>query len=288
MSKVPPTRRETHSQRPQSPAWRRRSYEIIFEANTRAGRWFDVGLMIAILVSITLVALETVQEFQPWTRLFLVGEIIVTIIFTIEYVLRLISVRRPLRYALSFWGLVDLLSILPTYVAPFLGPTSRSFVTIRAIRLLRVFRVLKLWRMMDEADDLASAVWRSRNKIIVFLTVVVVAITISATLMYHVEALMATESEFTSIPQAMYWAIVTMTTVGYGDVVPRSPAGKMISAVLILIGYSLIIVPSAFVTTELIQAKQPSGQLVCGACGAAGQRPDAGYCYRCSERLRPE
>ncbi len=259
-------------------------YDIIFEADTPAGRWFDIGLLVAIVASIVLVAMETVPEFADWPHFFICEQSLAAI-FTIEYVLRLTSVKRPWKYALSFWGIIDLLSFLPTYITPLIGASSASFVTIRSIRLLRVFRILKLWRMMDDADELASAVWRSRNKIIVFLAVVMVAVTISGTLMYHVEHTSDSAGQFTSIPQAMYWAIVTMTTVGYGDIVPKTTLGKFISAALILLGYSLIIVPSTFVSAEIMQKTQAPDEAPCPHCDAIGQRGDATYCYRCAGRL---
>jgi len=279
-------------QRPVEPGWRQTLYDVIFEADTPAGRWFDLGLMVAILASVTIVSLETVPKYQAQPmvlRSFEISEWLLTFVFTIEYGLRMACVRRPLRYAFSFWGIIDLLSVLPTYITLFLGRSSRSFVILRSVRLLRVFRVLKLWRMMDEADDLSQAVWRSRNKIIVFMTVVLVAVTISGTLMYHIETLAfagsGTPSQFTSIPQAMYWAIVTMTTVGYGDVVPQTSLGKMISAALILLGYSMIIVPSTFVTAEFISKRQAGSRTPCPNCEAIGHQDDAYYCYRCGEKF---
>ncbi len=285
-------RRRRLNQRPQTEGWRTWLYDTIFEADTLAGRRFDIALLIAILASITIVALETVPEYQQRSKLiqtFEATEWLLTGLFTIEYILRLCCVRHPLRYAFSFWGLIDLLSVLPSYMTLFMGSSS-SFVILRSVRLLRVFRVLKLWRMMNEADELAAAVWAARNKIIVFLAVVLVAVTISGTLMYHIEALTARgsvdqTSDFTSIPQAMYWAIVTMTTVGYGDVVPHTWAGKIISAILILLGYSLIIVPSTFVSAEIIQQKQTDTDHGCPICDAPSQRSDATYCYRCGHRL---
>lgn len=290
--------RRRESQRPSTEGWRATLYDIIFEADTPAGRWFDIGLLIAIIASITIVSLETVPELKANRQTmsgFLVAEWVLTGLFTVEYLLRLICVQRPLKYAFSFWGVIDLLSILPTYVTFFLGTGSRSFVILRSIRLLRVFRVLKLWRMMDEADELGAAVWKSRNKIVVFLTVVLVAVTISGTLMYHIEAIAAngtdkadveSHSLFTSIPEAMYWAIITMTTVGYGDVVPRSVVGKVISAALILLGYSLIIVPSTFIGAEFVQqARATDDQPPCDHCGAKSHLAEAEYCYRCGERF---
>lgn len=259
-------------------------FDIIFEADSPAGRWFDILLLVAILASITIVSLETVDRFETSAALFII-EWILTFVFTAEYVARLACVRSPLRYATSFWGIVDLLSFLPSYVTPLAGGNSRSFVILRSIRLLRVFRVLKLWRMMDEAEDLSQAVWRAREKIIVFLCVVLVAVTISGTLMYHVESVGAgDQSLFTSIPQAMYWAVVTMTTVGYGDVVPKTSTGKVISAALILLGYSLIIVPSTFVSAEVMKSES-TGRRKCDACGVTDIRSDATYCYRCGGGL---
>ncbi len=289
-------RRQT--QRPNGGGWRATAYDIIFEADTPSGRWFDILLLLAILASILIVSLETVPEFQRNPSLmhkFTLIEWILTGLFTIEYLLRLVCVRRPLKYAVSFWGIIDLLSILPTYITHFLDVGSRSFVILRSIRLLRVFRVLKLWRMMDEADELSTAVWKSRNKIIVFLTVVLVAVTISGTLMYHVEAIAAggriengpnSPSLFTSIPESMYWAIITMTTVGYGDVVPRSAIGKAISAALVLLGYSLIIVPSTFISAEMIKESKPAeSEHACTECNETGHRESAEFCFRCGAKF---
>jgi voltage-gated potassium channel len=273
-------------------------YDIIFEADTAAGRAFDIALLFAILASITVVSLETVPGYKDSVGLnhfFDASEWFLTVLFTIEYVLRLICSRQPVRYAFSFWGIIDLLSILPSYVTFLVGSSQRSFVILRSVRLLRVFRVLKLWRMMNEADELAAAIWRVRDKIIVFLSVVLVAVTIAGTLMYHIETIrpgmvetdgLDPNSQFTSIPQSMYWAIVTMTTVGYGDVVPQTAVGKVISAMLILLGYSLIIVPSTFVSAEFIQQKQiQRDEVPCQNCDAPTHRPDAEFCYRCGERL---
>ncbi len=287
-------RRET--QRPDAPGWRRNLYDVIFEADTPAGRWFDIALLVAILASVSIVSFETVPEYRSSQRLvdlFNALEWVLTGLFTIEYVLRLLCSRRPIRYVFSFWGLIDLLSILPSYITLFAGGSNRSFVILRSIRLLRVFRVLKLWRMMNEADELGQAIWRVRNKIVVFLAVVLVAVTVSGTLMYHIETIdydaaggIDPESQFTSIPQSMYWAIVTMTTVGYGDIVPQTTIGKMMSAMLILLGYSLIIVPSTFVSAEFIHQRQiHEEEPPCQNCDASGQRKDAEYCYRCGERL---
>ena len=280
------------TQRPDNEGVRASLYDIIFEADTGAGRWFDIGLLIAILASISVVSLETVPAYQQMGRLmsfFDIAEWILTLLFTVEYFLRLSCVRHPIKYAFSFWGIIDLLSVLPNYLTLMIGTSTRSFVILRSVRLLRVFRVLKLWRMMNEADELSAAVWAARNKIIVFLAVVLVAVTISGTLMFHIETMMANshgqQSDFTSIPQAMYWAIVTMTTVGYGAVVPLSSAGKVISAILILLGYSLIIVPSTFVSAEIMHRRREPDSARCHQCDAEEHQADATYCYRCGTRL---
>ena len=279
---TPTTRIRRQTLRPDQAGIRQTTYDVIFEADTPAGRWFDITLLFAILASITVVALETVPGYED-SRLLFALEWVLTLVFTAEYVARVWCVRHPLRYARSFWGIVDLLSFLPSYITPLAGGSSRSFVILRSIRLLRVFRVLKLWRMMDEAEELSQAVWKAREKIIVFLCVVLVAVTIAGTLMYHVEELgRGTESQFTSIPQAMYWAIVTMTTVGYGDIVPKTPAGKVISAALILLGYSLIIVPSTFVSAEIAGKEETR---TCGRCGQPKHPSGAKHCHQCGERL---
>ncbi|KAA1258737.1 Cyclic nucleotide-gated potassium channel [Rubripirellula obstinata] len=285
--------RKRDQQRPLKEGWRQRWYDIIFEADSPWGRWFDIAILIAILLSIGIVSLESVPEYIGNSKL-LMCEVFLTGLFTVEYMLRLICVRHPLRYAVSFWGIIDLLSFLPTYITPFLGRSSQSFVIVRSIRLLRVFRVLKLWRMMNDADELSTAIWRARNKVVVFLCVVLVAVTISGTLMYQIETISSNpahengidpNSQFTSIPQSMYWAIVTMTTVGYGDVVPQTNIGKVISAALILLGYSLIIVPSTFVSAEIVNKKVEDSGLQCPVCDATHHQKDATYCYRCGGKF---
>lgn len=297
--------KSTATQRPDGPRWRVVMHDVIFESDTPAGWAFDVALLIAILCSVTAVSIETIpavaaRELGMLTAI----EWLLTFLFTIEYVARLVSARHPVRYALSFWGVIDFLSILPTYLV-LLMPESQaeSFVILRSIRLLRAFRVLKLWRMMSDADELSHAIWKARHKIVVFLTVVLVAVTISGTMMYFVENVVPNAlaedappgqesalppSQFDSIPQSMYWAIVTMTTVGYGDIVPKTTVGKFISATLILLGYSLIIVPSGFVTAELSSRRKATSKpdVECPRCTAGEHRSDAVYCYRCGERMQ--
>lgn len=285
-------------QRPDGPSWRQQMYDIIFEADSFWGRAFDVALLVAILLSITTIALETVPSIKANSfalRWLLHFEHLLTLLFGIEYLCRLVSTRHPLKYAFSFWGIIDLLSFLPSMITGFglLSDTSResAFVILRSIRLLRVFRILKLWRMMSSADELAQAIWKARDKIVVFLAVVLIAVTISGTLMYHIEYQEVDgvpTSQFTSIPQSMYWAIVTMTTVGYGDIVPKTTPGKVISAALILLGYSLIIVPTGFVSAEisgLVIQQNSDLSRVCPECEKAGHPRDAYFCNRCGTRL---
>jgi voltage-gated potassium channel len=280
-------------------------HDVIFESDTPAGWAFDVALLVAILCSVAVVSIETLPAYADGSNTALYRlEWLLTILFTIEYLARLSCARRPLRYAVSFWGIIDLLSILPTYAGLFITDgKAGTFVILRSIRLLRAFRVLKLWRMLDDAEELSQAIWKARRKIVVFLIVVLVAVTISGTLMYFIENVvpqllagdsltaeqeLELQSQFNSIPQSMYWAIVTMTTVGYGDIVPQTTAGKFISAALILLGYSLIIVPSGFVTAELTSRdgkRVPRASTECSRCRTQEHRSDAVYCYRCGERL---
>ena len=271
------------------PTWRRRLYEIIFEADTRAGKLFDVVLLILIILSVVVICVESLfedadQQVEPgrtWLPILLAIEWALTVLFTIEYIARIVSVRRPRRYIFSFFGVIDLLSILPTYLGAFLG-YGNSLAVFRAIRLLRVFRVLKLVWLLSEANELGSAVWESRGKIVVFFSVVVIAVTIAGAVMHELEP-----ETFTSIPQAIYWSIVTMTTVGYGDLVPRTALGQAFSAILILLGYSLIIVPTGFVSAEFAKSavSRPVTTRVCGHCMTEGHDPDALYCKYCSTRL---
>lgn len=271
---------------PSRAKWRDELYVIIFEADTRAGQLFDIVLLIAIVLSITVVSLETVEEVSAWRPQLAVLEWILTLLFTAEYIARLCCVRKPLKYAFSFFGIIDLLACLPLYISMFSDNIDpKSLAIVRSIRLLRVFRVLKMMRMLREAHVLKEAIWQSRDKILVFLAFVLVAVTLSGTLMYQVEK-GANDNQFTSIPESMYWAIVTMTTVGYGDIVPHTAAGKFISATLILLGYSLIIVPMSVVSAELnSQNKRALTSRTCPHCLREGHLLDANYCDLCGDRL---
>ena len=282
--RVPPK----HASQPRRAAWRDELYVIIFEADTRAGQVFDIILLVAILLSITVVSLETVQYFdqtEPWPWVLHKIEWTLTLLFTAEYFARLLCVRKPLKYAFSFFGLIDLLACLPLYLT-FFSWDSKSLMIVRSVRLLRVFRVLKMMRMLREAHSLQDAIWKARDKIFVFVAVVMVAVTISGTIMYQLEHDENNPTDkFTSIPQAMYWAIVTMTTVGYGDITPTTTAGKIVSAILILLGYSLIIVPTGFVSAEIQKGQPIITSRTCSHCFREGHLIDAVYCDQCGERL---
>ncbi len=261
----------------------------MFEVETVSGKFFEIILLGAIFLSIVIVSLETVEEFESYSFIFMVAEWGLTIFFTIEYVLRLVCSFRPVRYARSFFGVVDLFSIVPTYLTLFdLG--SRSLVVIRAFRLLRAFRVFKLARMLSEAASMRQVVVDARGKIVVFFSTVLIVVTVAGVAMYVIENTLSNHghsSSFTSVPQAMYWAIVTMTTVGYGDIVPQTAAGKMLSALLMMIGYSLIIVPTGFITAELVNTRWSSisTNRACTHCMVEGHEKDAVHCRACGEKL---
>lgn len=263
--------------------WRQTLHEIIFEADTRAGKLFDIVLIVSIVASVGLVMLDSVSGIRAvHGRLLYGGEWVFTILFTIEYVLRLLSVGRPLAYATSFFGVVDLLAILPTYLSIFF-PGSQYLLVIRLLRVLRIFRVLKLVPYLGEAHQLARALRASRRKITIFLLTVVILVIIFGSLMYLIED---PDSGFTSIPMSIYWAIVTLTTVGYGDISPRTGLGQFLSALIMIIGYGIIAVPTGIVTVEMAQSfnRKVSTQ-ACPACGAEGHDTDARHCKYCGAEL---
>ncbi len=275
-------RHSVREERPLSPG-RSRIYEIIFEAETPAGKAFDVALLGAIVLSVVAVMLESVAEIRTEYGSILYGiEWLFTILFSVEYLFRLASVRRPIRYGLSFFGIIDLLAVLPTYLSvTFSG--AQTLLVIRVFRLLRIFRVFKLTRFIGEAHLLREALRASQYKITVFIvTVLSVVVTVGAT-MYLVEG---PTSGFTSIPRAIYWAIVTMTTVGYGDIAPQTVPGQTIAALLMILGYGIIAVPTGIVTAELTQAyRRQQSQEDCPGCGRQGHDEDAQFCMICGTRL---
>jgi voltage-gated potassium channel len=272
-----PARSETQS-------LRHRLYVVVFEADTPAGKAFDVALLVVILVSIVAVMLESVDSIRTEHGAILRWiEWTITILFTIEYVLRLWLVRRPVHYAWSFFGVVDLLSILPTYVSV-LVPGAQSFLVIRAVRLLRVFRILKLAHFLGEANLLGRAMRASSRKIIVFLVTVVTLVLIIGALMYLIEG---PQSGFTSIPMSMYWAIVTMTTVGYGDIAPQTVLGQLLASAVMIVGYGIIAVPTGIVTVEMAEAYRQGARerQACAGCGLNEHDTDARFCKRCGNAL---
>ena len=271
----------THEKTPQTA--RDRIREIIFEAETPAGKAFDVSLLVMIVISILAVCLESVATVDSrYGNLLRALEWGITILFTIEYALRLYSVRKPWRYALSFFGIVDLLSILPTYLSIFIAG-SQSLLVIRALRLLRVFRILKLAHFVGEARMLRAALHASVRKITVFLWAVLTIVVIVGAMMYLIEG---AQNGFTSIPQSIYWAIVTMTTVGYGDIAPQTILGKVLASAVMIMGYAIIAVPTGIVTVELAASVKSSVRTdACPSCGADGHARDAVHCKYCGTVL---
>ena len=273
----------TEAPSPEISPFRSRLHEIIFEADTPAGKAFDVALLCAILLSVLTVLLESVATYRaaygPWLRTVEWG---FTALFTLEYALRLYSVHRPARYARSFFGVVDLAAIIPTYLSLVITG-AQSLIVIRALRLLRVFRVLKLAYYLGEANFLLAALKAGRAKITVFLGTLLTVVLIVAALMYLIEG---EENGFTSVPTSIYWAIVTMTTVGYGDIAPRTVVGQALAAVLMILGYAIIAVPTGIISAELTRrAPRPVSTQACPSCSREGHDEDAVHCKFCGVKL---
>ena len=264
--------------------FKQRLHEVIFESETPAGKFFDIGLFATIVLSILAVVLESVESIEvDYGELLRVIEWAFTIIFTAEYLLRIFAVKHPLRYVFSFFGLIDLLSILPAFLGLFIEG-SRFLMVVRSMRLLRIFRVLKLARYLSEAQVLATALRASRYKISVFLGFVMIITTIIGTLMYIIEG---PESGFTSIPRGIYWAIVTLTTVGYGDITPNTPIGQVVSSLIMILGYGVLAVPTGIVSVELSRVKEREiSNEACPGCSAEGHDTDAKFCKYCGESLK--
>jgi len=271
------------AQKPAS-GWRRTLYVVIFEHGTPAGKGFDVTLLVLILASVAAVVVESVEGVRSgWGAALLRIEWGFTLLFTVEYVLRLVSVRRPLGYAKSFFGIVDLVAVLPTYLS-LLVPGAQALLTVRAVRLLRVFRILKLSHFLGEERVLIRALRESVRKIVIFIGAVLVLVLVLGSVMYLIEG---PDTGFTSIPVSIYWAIVTMTTVGYGDVAPQTVLGRMVASLIMIIGYGIIAVPTGIVTVEMGLAHRfAKGQSrTCPSCGLADHDEDAAYCKRCGAVL---
>ncbi|HEX5371990.1 MAG TPA: ion transporter [Aquabacterium sp.] len=272
--------------------WRLKLYTIIFEADTVAGRRFDQAVLIAILVSVAVVVLDSVQSLQTrWGGIFTAIEWFFTLAFTAEYVLRLICLRRPLSYALSFFGIIDLLSVLPTYLA-ILVPEAHLLIDVRILRLLRVFRIFKLTGFVNEYTSLGRAIQASRRKILVFLSFVLMVVLVLGTVMHVIEG---PEHGFTSIPTSMYWAVTTMTTVGFGDITPKTDLGRLVSSLMMLLGWGVLAVPTGIVTAEMTAQRQqggngggatsPSTTRTCPNCLTEGLSHEANYCWKCGTEL---
>jgi len=263
--------------------WRDKVHEIIFEADTPTGKLFDIILIVSILASVLVVMLDSVESIgSRYTRLFYILEWFFTAIFTVEYILRLVSVKHPVKYATSFFGIVDLLTVIPTYL-DLLLPGTRFLLVIRILRVLRIFRVLKLAKYVGEANLLIRAIKASSRKITIFLFFVLTIVIVLGSLMYIVEG---AEHGFTSIPKSIYWAIVTLTTVGYGDVAPQTSLGQVMAVIVMIMGYSIIAVPTGIVTVEMAQAfKENVSTKSCRACSSEGHDSNAKYCKFCGELL---
>ncbi len=273
--------------------WKKKVHQIIYEADTPMGKWFDIILFVLIIISVFLVMLESVKWIDAtYHRTLFVMEWIVTILFTIEYIARIVTIKKPWKYIFSFYGIIDFLSTIPLYLSYILAG-SQVFLAVRALRLLRIFRILKLVQFLGEASQLRKALKDSRAKITVFLFAVFIVAVIMGTLMYYIEG---EEAGFTSIPTSIYWTIVTLTTVGYGDIAPIKPLGQFIATMIMLLGYGIIAVPTGIVTAEM--GKQIAGtsgkddeKLVhvntqaCTTCAKEGHRDDAEFCYNCGSEL---
>jgi voltage-gated potassium channel len=280
-----------------SGGWRLRLYEVIFESETRAGRAFDLSLIAVILLSVAVVVIDSVQAIHVrWGPVFGRLEWCFTLIFTVEYVGRLACLRRPGRYARSFYGVIDLLALLPTYLA-ILVPGLAVLIDVRILRLLRVFRIFKMSRYAHEYRTLATALAASRRKIMVFVGFVMMVVLVMGTLMYVVEG---PQHGFTSIPVAVYWAVSTMTTVGFGDLVPKTGLGRAIASALMLLGWGVLAVPTGIVSAEMVKhGREPAGDapagmaeakdagrgVECAACGSGAHAADARFCRRCGATL---
>lgn len=264
-------------------SWKKNLYIIIFEADTPKAKAFDVALLIAISLSVLLVMLESVKEIEAEYGDYLkIAEWVFTILFTVEYILRIILSPKPFKYITSFFGVVDLIAVIPTYLTFFFVGT-HYLVVIRTIRLLRVFRILKLAKFIGASKVISSALVASRAKIFVFLFAVLNTVVILGTLMYLIEG---SESGFTSIPRSIYWAIVTLTTVGYGDIAPQTILGQFLASIIMIMGYAIIAVPTGIVTAELTNSRK-EGQKACPDCGKDNNESNK-YCIECGSYLAYE
>ena len=264
--------------------WQRKLHEIIFEADTPAGKWFDITLLLLIVLSVITVMLESIGSVNLlYGKELRVLEWVFTFLFTLEYIARIISIGKPLKYVFSFYGIVDFVSIIPTYLGIFISG-SHTLSIIRSIRLLRIFRIMKLAQFIGEANILAAALKASRAKIVVFLFAVLSLTFILGTMMYLLES-QNPESGFTSIPKSIYWAIVTLTTVGYGDITPVTASGQALSSFIMIIGYAIIAVPTGIVGAQIAKTNEAPNTQSCPNCTSRGHANDAKFCKSCGEKL---
>ena len=261
-------------------------YQVIYQAQTPAGRWFDIILIIGILASVLTIVLESVADIsQQYGELLFTAEWVFTAIFTVEYILRIFCIPRPFKYVFSFYGVIDLLAILPSYFSLFM-PGSQYLLVIRILRVLRIFRILKLVRFINQSNLLINALLASRLKITIFMFAIITLLVIFGSAMYLIEG---PENGFTNIPVSIYWSVVTLTTVGFGDITPKTDLGRGVAAIVMVIGYSIIAVPTGIFTAELSQVmkrhKTRADKRICTKCRKSGHEPDANYCRICGEEL---
>jgi len=274
--------------------WKHKLHEIIYEADTPAGKLFDMVLFVTIIASIILVMLESVNSIDTkYHKLLNISEWVITILFSIEYIARIITVKHPLKYITSFYGIIDLLSTIPKYISLIFAGT-HALVALRALRLLRIFRILKLARYLGASNNLATALKASRAKIFVFLFAVVIIAIILGTIMYLIEG---EENGFTNIPKSVYWCIVTLTTVGFGDIAPQTPLGQFIASLVMILGYGIIAVPTGIVSAEYSNQSRTNIEPIpnevnlnsqsCANCMTENHKDGAEFCYKCGEELHP-
>jgi voltage-gated potassium channel len=265
--------------------FRQKIHEVIFESDTKHGKIFDLSLFWAIIASVIVVMLDSVKSLNQQYHLFFnILEIFFTVIFTIEYISRIYVIKLPMKYVTSFMGVIDLLAILPSYLVLFI-PGSHYLITIRTLRLIRIFRILKLGRYLKEAQVITNALKASRPKITVFLVAVISIVIVMGTIMYQVEG---EKNGFTSIPRSIYWAVVTLTTVGYGDIAPKTVLGQFIASAVMIMGYSIIAIPTGIITSEITNAQKNYKKIStqsCPACSLEGHDFDAKFCKFCGGKL---
>jgi voltage-gated potassium channel len=279
------------------PNWKEKLHEVIYEADTLAGKIFDIVLLIFIIASIALVMLESISTIDnKYHDILYYGEWVITILFSIEYIARVITVRKPWKYVFSFYGIIDLLSTIPMYVS-FVLVGSQALLSLRALRLLRIFRILKIARYLGASNQLKDSLIASRVKILVFLFGVIVSSIIFGTIMYLVEG---EENGFTNIPKSVYWCIVTLTTVGFGDIAPQTALGQFITSIIMILGYGIIAVPTGIVSAEYVKSSNKEEKLkeaiiesksldlnsqVCRNCNVSDHKDKADYCHACGQKL---